>query len=302
MRGRTHPGMVSLPPRYPGSFLVAFLAGAERQGWQVERILGTVALCLDDEGGLHQVDIENLYRRARRTLREEWVPLINEYLEAFASVEEGEDVAADLTSMSDRLLVRLARGNAHVPADAQIWSKSLGETGLVVNLVIDFPNRMCYVTQPLLDESGQDGDHWLQVAMSNLHQRTPPDCIQVVHEASGMCICNVGDAYDSSRALLAEEMLEEAITHGCLAVLPGRDELLLLPVTSRSLPHIHVMKLLAMKNFRQAPFPISEEVYWIHQGQWREFPIRIRSREVIVQPPPEFVPIMNELSEDCEDE
>ena len=75
-------------------------------------------------------------------------------------------------------------------------------------------------------------------------------------------------------------------------VIPGRDELLVLPVTGKAIPHIHLLKVLADKNFKTVPYPISNEVYWICEGVWRPFPIHVRRREVAVQPPPEFVEIL----------
>ncbi len=109
-------------------------------------------------------------------------------------------------------------------------------------------------------------------------------------------MCGVADAYDSSRALLLDALVPESRGEGYLFIVPGRDELLVLPVTPQSIPHIHLLKVLAEKNHKSAPYPISEEVYWSHAGVWHHFPIDIRTEEVTVEPPQAFVEVLSRLT------
>ena len=96
----------------------------------------------------------------------------------------------------------------------------------------------------------------------------PAECFTVVHEESGLRQGSVGDAYDSSRVLLLDVLLPESRANGFLVALPGRDELLVLPVSAAALPFIPLLKVVADKNHKKAPYPISDEVYWIvkHHG------------------------------------
>lgn len=300
-RGRSDPGRGSGPPKYPGSFLLAFREAVARLDWRFERLIQDVALCVSADGKEHYIGIENLYRRARRAERQEWPELIGEFLRTVSSAEDSENLPKELSAVAGQLLLRVGQP-LKLPAedDAQVWSQSLSGTSLVVNLVIDYPNRMCYVTEKLVEDSGRAGGEWVEQARSNLLERTPSDCFQEIHEDSGLCICSVSDAYDSSRALLIDQLLPQTRSEGCLLVLPGRDELLLLPVTLKALPHIHLMKILAEKNYKSAPYPISEEVFWVHEGTWRRIPIDIKANEVSVSPPLEFIAVLNRLSAEAE--
>jgi hypothetical protein len=68
-----------------------------------------------------------------------------------------------------------------------------------------------------------------------------------------------------------------------------------MPVTSSALQFLPMLKVVAKKNFQNAPYPITDEVFWIHQGQWRLFGITVQNNEATVQPPAEFLPLLEQL-------
>jgi hypothetical protein len=122
--------------------------------------------------------------------------------------------------VADRLLVRL--GPPVGPGgELKIWFQRLVEPDLGLSLVIDYPQSMSYVTQEMVSESKQPGSVWLDRAVENLAAQTPADCFQVIHEESGLRYCAVGDAYDSSRALLLDRLLPDTTENGCLVAGPG---------------------------------------------------------------------------------
>jgi len=71
-------------------------------------------------------------------------------------------------------------------------------------------------------------------------------------------------------------------------------------VTAAGLAHVPLLKALAEKNYKTAPYPISDQVYWIQGGLWRRFTIEIRGERVAVQPPAEFLEILKRLIPDAE--
>lgn len=300
-RGRSHPGTGSAPPRYPGSFLLAFREAAASLNWQTRRWLGPLVECVDAEGHSRVVGLENLYRRARRVDRAEWPALAAEFLRSVTGLDDAA-VPHDLAAVAERLLLRVGTPGRPDAEAAPLWGKPLDETGLVVNLVIDDPNRMFYVTEAQVSASGRDGAAWLELAVANLAARTPAEALRVVHEESGLLLGCVGDAYDSSRALLLDRLLPETAACGALVAVPSRDELVVLPLTPRALPHVHLLKMLAEKNFRQSPYPISGEVYWAHQGTWRVVPIEVGEDEVNIQPPPELIDVLERLAPEPDDQ
>jgi hypothetical protein len=296
--GRSDPGHGSGPARYPGTFLLAFREAARELKWEVRRWLGAAVECADAEGREHQVGLENLYRRARRVDRAEWPALIVDFLRTAGSIQEDDGLPTDLAAVAEQLLVRLGQPPRSLPDDAKVWTQMLDATGLCLNLVVDYPNRMFYVTEKLVSESGRPGSAWLEQALANLRARTPEDCFEVVFEESGMLSCNVSDAYDSSRALLLHMLMPDTPADGCFVALPGRDHLLVQPVTLDGLTNVHLLKVLADKNYRSTPYPISDQVFWVRDGVWRVFPIEIQGEKVTVQPPEEFVEILRRLVPD----
>jgi hypothetical protein len=298
---RSNPGQGSGQPRYPGTFLQALRESVAALGWEIRRWIGDAVECRDADGETHTVGLENLYRRARKQDRSEWPELITHFL---TSVRTGEKEAAsqkDLAAQAERLLVRVGRPFAGNLKGPTIWSKPLGETGLVVNLVIDFPETMAYVNDESVAESGHPGEEWLEVALANLRARSPQGCMQRVSEDSTIHACNVGDSYDSSRALILDTLLPDAPA-GYLVALPHRDCLIVLPVALEAVPHMHIMKGLAQDNYKNAPYNISDDVYWVHNGAWHEFPIEFSENRVVVTPPAEFVEVLNLLSGDEDEE
>jgi hypothetical protein len=292
---RSNPGSGSGPARYPGTFLLAFREALAARKWQVGQSRGDLVACRDEHGQEHFVGLENLYRRARRVERSDWPALIAEFLNTVLDGEQPE-LPANLSTVADRLLLRLGPPMRVRPTDVRVWHKPLAGTGLGINLVVDSADRMCYVTEQMVTDSGQPGEVWLERALANLRARTPDDCLQVLDEPSDLRMCQVGDAYDTSRALLLDALFPEGESCGWLVALPGRDELLVIPVTAKSLPHLHLLKILAQTSFKTAPYPISDEIFWIHRGVWRLFPMVLDGQEVTIQPPPEFKPILETLA------
>jgi hypothetical protein len=297
---RHHPGQGSPPPRYPGTFLLALREGLGAAGWQIRRWLGSAVECVDAQGREQVVGLENLYRRARREERTGWPELIAGFLNS-VHAEQFDKPPQALAEVADRILVRIGQPLPRRPEGPEVWFEPIGESGLGLILVIDYPRSMFYVTTKMIADSGSPGAVWLERARANLQARTPADCFQLIHPESGMRQGAVGDAYDSSRVLILDALLPETRADGCFAALPGRDELLVLPVTAAGLAHVPLLKALAEKNYRTAPYPISDQVYWIVGGVWWPFAIDIRGKEVEVHPPPEFLEILQRLVPDGQD-
>lgn len=297
-RRRGDPGFGYGPPQYPGTFLLAFREALADLNWQVRRYLGNRVECADEQGGEQVVGLENLYRRARRLPREDWPNLIAEFLRQVNITGQIDELPNDLALVADQLLIRLGKPLQSLSDDARVWAMPLEGTDLVINLVIDYPNRMIYVTEKLVEDAGRAGDEWLQRALANLREQTEENCFQVVHDDSGLRICNVGDAYDSSRVLLVEEFLPEGRANGYFVALPSRDQLLVLPVGPPALAFLHLMKLIVEKEHQSAPYPISDEIYWMRGGAWHRFVINIQGDKITLQPPPEFHEVFQRFLEE----
>jgi hypothetical protein len=287
--------------RYPGTFLIAVRQALVRLNWQVERFLPRSVVCRDPTGKEQLVGLENLYRRARRADRAEWVELIAGFLGS-VDLQQLQGDPKNLGEVTDRLMVRIGQPLRAPNAEGALWCQPLGDTGLQLNLVIDYPQSMVYVSEKMIEESGQPGETWLAPALANLKEKTPSGCLDTIDADSGLKLCAVGDAYDASRALLLETLLPEFVERGYFVALPSRDELLVLPVTKEAILNVGWMKVLADRNYKSAPYSISDEVYWVRGGGWLRFPMELREQRLSITPPPEFLGILDELMGDAREE
>ena len=292
---RSNPGQGSGRQQYPGTFLLAFREALAALGWEPTRWLGHSVVCRTPDGEEHTVGLDNLYRRSRQEPRDQWPGLIGGFLRTVASITPDDVAPADLAAAAGQILPRLGKPLAQ--GEMEVWSRPLGDTGLCVNLVVDYPDRMTYVSEELIAGSGQPGDAWLERALANLRERTPADWCQVLDEESGIRLPAVADAYDSSRALILDQLLPETAAAGCFVAPVGRDRTFLLPVSLPALQVVHLLKVLAVKDYPNAPYPISDDVAWVHEGTWRRLPVELTGHEATVTPPAELVEVLNRLAE-----
>ncbi|MCI0684440.1 MAG: hypothetical protein L0Y71_20200 [Gemmataceae bacterium] len=293
-RARSHPGRQSAPARYPGSFLLALREALAEMQWEPRRWLGLAVECTDAGGHEQVLGLENLYRRLRREERTTWPGLIVEMLR---SVPPESSSTVNLNEVAERILLRLGPPFAPATEGKEIWYQPLVGKRLGVTLVVDYPNSMSYVSVQQIAESGQDAAVWLDRAVANLRGKTPENCVNQIHEESGLRHCEVGDAYDSSRAMLLDWMIP-GHDDGFFVALPGRDQLLVLPVAKDALGHIAWLRALASRTHETVPYPISGEIFWVRQGVWRLFSVSIDKDQVIVTPPPEFTEVLQRLAPD----
>src|SRR5262249_53979650 len=136
----------------------------------------------------------------------------------------------------------------------------------------------------------------------NLRTGTPQGALTEAHAESGLLHSEVGDAYDSSRALILDHLLPESAADGCFVAVPGRDHLLVLPVRADSLSFLPWLRSIAIRTHKTLPYPISAEVFWVRAGQWLHFPIEVQGDKAMVNPPDEFIEVLNRIAPDLPEE
>ncbi|MBI2804046.1 MAG: hypothetical protein HYX68_03580 [Planctomycetes bacterium] len=293
---RTNPAQGLAGPRYPGTFLLALreaLAGLaiEARAWKHSSVV-----CVDAHGLEQEIGLENLYRRLRREPRASWPGLLKSILGSVPA--DAADQPKDLHEVADRLLVRFGVPVVPENPDAAVWSREIVEDHLWVSLVVDYPNSMSYVTEKQVAESGEDGAMWFERALANLQALSPPECIELVHEEAGLLQAHVGDAYDSSRALVLDALMPGHEENGFYVIVPGRDQLLFVPINEQTLMAAAWLRAIAFKMFQEMPYPISPEVFWVRGGIWHVFTIETNGDDLIVRPPPEFAEVVERLRGD----
>jgi hypothetical protein len=287
--GDTNPRTGSGRSRYPGTFLLAVREALAQLNWQAVAWKSFLVECLDGQGRPQQVGLENIYRRVRREPRETWPNLLVELLGSVPA--EIANPPKHLNEVAEQLLVRIGQPFHDQNAETDVWSQPLVERQLAATLVIDYPSSMTYVTKQMIADSGQSGEDWLRRGLDNLRARSKPSGIQLVHEDSGLLQAQFGDAYDSSRALLLDELLPGRDEFGFFVIVPGRDHLLILPISEHTVRLAPWLRAIAAKTFREMPYPISPELYWVRQSVWHHFEVVVNGDDVFVRPPAEFMEV-----------
>src|SRR5262245_33952 len=274
--------------RIPGGFRAAFVAALSEVGLTVKKWQGISVICTDSGGEERSLSLHNIYRRAQHADRSEWPTMIREFVQHVTLATKAGSLPESLDEAVRQLLVRIGQPFAKSMGDQTPWYRRLGDTGLIVNMVIDHPKFMAYVTNSLIEKSGRDADHWLAIGKANLRAQTPDDYLEPINDEIDIRIGCVGDAYDAARCLIVEDLLPDLGQYGFLVAVPARDVVVVQPVTPDSLVHVHALKRFATDNYVDKPYPISEDVYWVRKGEWFAFPVAISNDSITVTPPQTF--------------
>jgi hypothetical protein len=258
-------------------------------GWEPDG----VNVVAPDKDGEQYIGLSNLYRRAKQAGKGEWPQMVREFLGHVTGALRGPKIPDNLTTVSNQLRPRLGKPFAR-EGKAHPWGMPLPGTDLEINLVIDFPNTMAYVTDDMLAKTGLPGEDLLDVALANLRADTPDDFFEQVSEELDIYVGHTGDGYDAARALLIEDLLPESPAGFWVAV-PSREELAVWPVSFAALAKIHVIKMFAADNYRDHAYPVTDDVFWLWQGTWYPFGIKIDEKNVTISPPEEFLRALEEL-------
>jgi hypothetical protein len=257
--------------------------GYSVSGWEADG----VNVNAPGKSGGQYIGLSNLYRRTKAAERAEWAAMIRDFLEHVTGALTGPKIPDDLMTVAAQLRPRVGKPFAR-DARAYPWGIPLSGTGLEINLVIDYPHTMAYVTDEMLQKTGKAGEDLLDLALANLKADTPADFFERVSEGLDIHVGHCGDGYDAARALLVEDLLPESPL-GFWVAIPSREEVVAWPVSLAALERIDVLKLFAQGSYQDHAYPVADEVFWLWNGMWYPFGVRVDGDGVTVTPPDEFL-------------
>jgi hypothetical protein len=282
------------PPVLPSGFRAAVTHALADMGYSVASWEADgVNVHAPARPGEQYVGLSNLHRRAKAAEKAQWPAMIREFLSHVTGALCGAKIPDDLLTVASQLRPRLGKPFTR-EAKAYPWGVPLPGTGLEINLVIDYPHTMAYVTEEMLAKTGKAGEDLLDLALANLKAETPPDFLDKVSEELDIFVGHTGDGYDAARALLVEDLLPESPAGFWVAV-PSREELAVWPVSFAALSKIHVVKLFAQDNYRDHAYPVTDEVFWLWRGMWYPFGISVDDANITISPPEEFMTALKRL-------
>jgi hypothetical protein len=244
-------------------------------------------------GDEQYIGLTNLHRRVRGADPAEWPQVIREFLNHLTSVLTTPAIPDDLATVADRLRPRLGPPFDRV-GQKHPWGIPLPGTGLEINLVVDFPHTMAYVTDAMLAKSRTKAEDLLDIALENLRNSTPGDYFERASDELDIYIGHTGDGYDSARALLVEEYMPDSPA-GFWVAIPSREELAVWPVSFAALGRVHVLKMFATENYHEHAYPVTDDVFWVWQGTWYRFGITLKDTDLVIDAPDPFGEALREL-------
>ena len=284
---------------FPADFRAAVVAELTAVGytcaaWEPDGVTvhASAAACPDSQF----IGLVNLHRRAAAADPGEWPAMIREFLGHRAAFLQAPAIPDDLSAVADRLRPRLGRPCGRADKTPP-WGIPVPGTGLEINLVVDFPHGMMYVTGPMLARSRKKGEDLLDVALENLRAATPADYFERAADDLDIYLGHLGDGYDATRALLIEELLPDSPA-GFWVAIPSREELAVWPVSFPALERVHALKMYAEDNYQAHAYPVSADVFWVWRGTWYHFGITLGD-EVLLDVPDPFGEALQELSGGC---
>lgn len=281
------------PTALPGGFRAAVTEQLAALGFRVKAWQPGGMDVVGPSGKDHSIGLTNLYRRAKAANRTEWPRMIAEFLAHLTQVDPARDVPADLGTVIDHLRPRVGRPFAR-NLKTRPWAVPLVGTELEVHLVIDNQHTMTYVTEEMLKTTRTPADDLLDVAVENLRQSTPADFLERVSDEIAIHVGHSGDGYDAARGLIVEELMPTNPAGFWVAV-PSREELIAWPVTLAALRQVHVIKMYTQDSHKKHAYPISDEVFWVQNGAWHRFGIRVENNTLTIDAPEPFADALEEL-------
>ena len=271
---------------FPDDFCEVLHTELEHLHYKVEQWHPDGIDCVGIDNVKQFVNLTNLHRSLHGRSEAEMAPFIREFLHILIRLapQANKGLSTDLRTLLDRVRIRIREP---FTGDELPWEKELVGTRLALSLVIDSSDHMAYITHEWITQSGLTTDELMQKGLANLCRITPSDWLYT-GPFGPILIGHSNDSYDASRSLCLED-LRQSGPGGWLVAIPARDWLFALPATRENVPHFPKLKALAEEYYRQEAYSISEHVYWLHDGQWEDFPINLGHDQVEVKPSTHFM-------------
>jgi hypothetical protein len=253
-----------------------------------------------DTGGEEptQWGLANLAQRCNQEDPSRWESIVATHFTALQQMvgRDLDALGADFEQVRPILRVRLM-------PDESMGGVAIGETasrrpasGIVANLVYDFPDSTASVHEDHLAGWPVDADEAFDIAIANVRAEPPPAAETIDADGVELNVMAGDSFYVASRALFLGELLDGA-RDGVFAV-PNRHVLIWYPLADLSVVKaMSPMFQIAMNLFREGPGSISDQLYWWRGGEFVHLPHTATGKNINFVPPDDFVALLNGLAE-----
>ncbi len=273
----------------PEWFRGAFTEALTRLGWRLVRWQAKEAIVADSKSAETSYGLENILRLTAALPQEKRLERIVEHLNQLNSMRE----PGSLNGVRERLFPRLRAPVEDDKLAAALWSIPFQDTGLICVLVVDNPQAVTYVTQKMVEESGQPGEDWFHLAVDNLRIVTRAE--QIVEVEDGLLAVGTADSLDAARGLLLDWFVPSPDPNGYIASVPNRDRLYFFPVGDSPFDERFARLLIqTLKDHQQGAYAISDSIFWVHDGDWERVKWEWEGQKLFVEQPERLKALLGE--------
>jgi len=269
--------------------------------YELDAEQGVVRL-LDVEAGEWSLGLLNVMQICHQADREEWPALVEEHISRMVDLaktkeqsEELERLASDFDEAAGRLKVRLFPEGMEDLEGAVVARRSI--PGVLSTLVYDLPETIMTVHPEHAINWARHGDELFRIGLENVRDQDPVsiETIQLDEVTAELLLGN--HLFAATHVLMLEDYLTglEA-DRGALVVIPHRHAVLAHPIQDETvLAAVNRLHRLAQAMYRDGPGSISASLYWYRQGAFTELPVTGGRHTFQLEPPPEFVHMLNDM-------
>lgn len=267
--------------------------------------LGDGVVYVEDakRGGKHQLGLLNLAQMCARNEAKDWAEIVTDHFrtleKSYTEQKVLEDRIDDFARVAELLAVRLWPEDylADLDRNKILHRKEL--PGTITALVFDLPSSIRNVTPEEVKTWGKSETELFRIGLANVMENCIPDVSeQDLGDGITLTLFSDESFFVASHALLLEEHPDCLGQFGTLVGVPHRHVMLAFPIQDlRVMRAIHMMIPIIAGMERDGPGSISPLLYWYKNGAYTNLPYRIEKNTLNFTPPPDFIEMLNLLSE-----
>lgn len=216
------------------------------------------------------------------------VALVEDHFATTIRAEDSPSLQGDaLRSAIRAQLWHHERATMH---DLELVSRPFADD-LVAVVVVDGEDSVRNLHPDDAKAAGLEGDALWDLALAQIDDGQPVDTSDVGEGVQG----TFGDSFFVASRLLA---YTSAAEHGALVAVPHRHALLTYEISNLdAVKALNLMQQGVPAMFEQGPGSLVPHTYWWRPSGLTLIPVRRDGRDLVIEPPPEFVDMLNSLDE-----
>jgi hypothetical protein len=265
-----------------------------RRGLDFQIRDGFVTAHIRGQAEPQELGLSNLVQLCHHNDRSDWSRVIAGHFDGILAITSRnlDALAADFEQVRPLLRVRLFPDESVGGVDLSASVTRVVAPGIQAVLVFDFPDSTSSVKREFVDSWGRSIDELFELGLENLGLEPPPLVEDVTNDSRRLRMWYGDSFYVATRSLRLEALVPNDISDVIVAV-PNRHTLLgHFPLGPATPEVMSTMFQLAIRFHRDGPGSISPFPYWWHEGSLTLIPHRKEGAQTVVEPPQEFIVVL----------